>query len=191
MDKKIVVLAFVVLSIVIAFFAPQPVAAWAGVNLIVRDSLTLQPWLYGGDVYLLNQTTGTTVATGRLDSNGQVVLTHGTCDSAVPDTCVVPAFGNVIEIVIDFQCQASGASLGLSPCGGPNGPPNTFGELTYTQNGLINVRITRNVETGTGPLAVNLSNIGGASGSVLPYAAVGLVMVLGVATMFVVRRRQA
>jgi hypothetical protein len=186
MDKKIVVLAFVVLSIVIAFFVPQPVAAYTGVNLYVRDSLTLQPWQFGGDVYLLNQTTGEIVATGQLDSSGQAVLDHGAgplCNAV--GVCTAPSIGNVIEIVIDFECQVS-----ANPCGGPNGTPNTFGELTYSQNTLP-FRILRNVETGTGPLAVNLSNIGGASGSVLPYAAVGLVMVLGVATMFVVRRRQA
>lgn len=187
MKTKIVALLFAFCLIIAGLLTPQPAAAYSGVNLIVRDSITLQGWQFGGDVYLVNQTTGTTAGTAELDGNGEASITFGNgplCDDV--GGCVVPTAGQVIEIVIDFECQIS-----ANTCGGPNGTPQTFGELTFTQNGLP-FFISRDVRTGTGPLAVNLTGLGSASSSSpLPYVVAGLVMMMGVATIFVMRRRWA
>ncbi|MBK8985669.1 MAG: hypothetical protein IPM39_06250 [Chloroflexi bacterium] len=186
MKNKWIAVLFAICFIAAGLFVPQPAAAYTGANVIVRDSVTIQPWVWGGDVYLVNQTTGTIAGTGELNANGQVSIPHGTgtlCTGV--GGCVSPLPGQVIELIIDFECQLSG-----NCSGGPNGTPQTFGELTYTQNALP-LYISRDVRTGTGPLAVSLSGIGGGSSSPLPYAAAAAAVMLGAATIFVVRRRQA
>jgi hypothetical protein len=187
MFKKFLTLFAFASFLVAGMLVASPAAAWTGVTLHVRDSVTnpSEYWQHGGHAYLINQTTGDIVASAALPiGGGSLILNHGTtCEFAGP--CVAPSVGHVIEIVIDFECQAD-----PTDCPGTNtsGTPDTFGDLTYTQN-TTPLRITRNVTTGTGPLAVTLSGFDAAPGFNTTYAIAALFLVLGGASLFALRRQ--
>ena len=193
MYKKMFAMMLIALFAIFGLWNAQPVAAYTGIQLIVRDSVNNAPWQWRGDVYLVNQTTGDIAATGILGANGQATILHGSgslCDAV--GGCIAPLNGHVIEIIIDFTCQISLAEGLTQPgdCPSPNGIPNTFGESTYTQNN-VPVLITRNVQTGTGPSAVTLNSIGVATGSgIAIYLVVAVMMALMATAVLVARRNQ-
>ena len=197
MKQKVVPLFLgLFLALVASLFIVNSAAAWSGVTLHVRDSVNLQYWQHGGHVYLVNQD-GDIVGVGILPiPGGPVIINHHVgVDAPCPApfdalTCHAPVVNDEITLYVDFECQASGP-IPNSDCPGTNtsGTPDTYGDTAYTQNGL-GILLTRNIQTGTGPLAVSLSGISGSSISGLSVIVTGMVMTLGGATIFVARRRQ-
>lgn len=192
--KSLLGIALAIAFLAVGMWQAQSVAAWSGVNIVVRDSLNLEPWQWSGDVYLINQSTGDIAGVGVLEANGQVSILHGG-DTGHPDLncaavggCEQPLPGEIVEIIIDFECQVSGTL----ECPPANGTPDTFGELTYTQNSLA-LMLSRNIQTGTGPTSVALTSIGVSNvnnTALLLIIMVGLLFMMTATFIFIRRRSQ-
>ena len=176
MSKKFALLIAVVLCLAVV----SPALAYIGVGGQVLDSQTPQePWTWGGDVIVMNRSTGLPVALCSLDLAGNIVgapgdLTPATCDFAdflfgMPIPVPPPLLDEDIEIQIDFNCLLTGLCSG-GPAGTPaplsfmfKGAPLTSGYyMIPPDNG-----------TGTGPNAVQLSGMSSAS-------SLGIALVLAV-----------
>ena len=149
MKNKLFLLVAVILVAAMVF--PTPAYAWTGVTGQVIDSLNLDPWAYGGQVWVVNNTNGTILIAAELDINGAfnfAWLTDtlgplGVCGgSPCVDATAAPASTNSLELVI-------------IPYPGPNGTPGVISR-TFNQN-VIPARYNPGyLETGTGPTALEL-----------------------------------
>ena len=169
--KKTVAL---LISLILALSVITPVLAYSGVSGLVVDSLTSLGWKWGGDVLVINRSTtpDTLLAMCSLDPGGNIVAPGG-----VPaTTCLYGAsfFGPIpfapptigvdnIDVIIDFHCNLSGLCSG-----GTEGTPDPV-TVSYTEQDPLGISLADLglIPTGTGPNAVQLSGMGGASGLVV------------------------
>ncbi len=153
-----------------------------------------QPWTNGGEVWVVNNSTGDVEATGLLDASGNFSIVWGIAGlPGIPvDTDATPPQpGEQIEIIIDYTCSITGP---LPTCPPPLGVPATT-SFIFTQSIVPIMRSTGFIYTGTGPNAIELvdfqvtSQSGGSNW--LPFALLigSLVLVSGAVT--VIRKRKA
>jgi outer membrane protein assembly factor BamB len=185
MKKRLLIVLAITLFGVLA--VAIPVLAYDSVTGRVIDSATLQPWTHGGQVFVLNQTTGGIVSTCDLELTGVFTCTYGVDDVGVGGAPDDPATGNSIRIIIDYSCPVAGGN-----CVGPYNPsPPGNTEHTYTELAfLTGAADVGSLKTGTGPNVVTLTDAEAQSPAAwLPaLAAIALVGVGGVAALR--RRRQ-
>lgn len=176
MSKKL--FSFLVAAVMLfgGFLYASPAAAWNGVSGQAVDDEG-NGWTHGGDVYILNNTTGEIVGTGSLAGDGSFSVAYG--DDGITCGCVNggnPNAGNSMSVFIIYN-------------NGGNGTPGT-GQSDYNEAPIpVNFNIGA-VSTGTGPTAVTLSGIGAdaPASSALPYALA--VIVLAGASYAMLRRRE-
>ena len=154
MKNKLFILIAVMLVAAMVF--PVPAYAYTGVQGRVIDSKTKTAWQNGGDVWVINNSTGDIEATGSLDPvTGAFSINWGDDAlgfGAVNADATPPQTGENIEFVIDFGCAFS-LTLGCPPV---NGTPAMI-SFAFTQNGIpIQFNAGTNIETGTGPTALEL-----------------------------------
>jgi hypothetical protein len=156
MKNKLFILIAVMLVAAMVF--PVPAYAYTGVQGRVIDSKTKTAWQNGGDIWVINNSTGDIEATGKLDSAGAFsinwgddALNYGMVGTVNADS-TPPLTGENVEFVIDFGCAFS-----LTPgCPPVNGTPAMI-SFAFTQNGIpIRFNAGTNIETGTGPTALEL-----------------------------------
>jgi hypothetical protein len=155
------------IALVFCLGVVSPALAYSGVEGQVVDSVTGNGWSWGGDVYIINDITGYILATCFLSPTGYIVsnlpadpCTYGSA-ALFNFLWTAPSNGDDIDIVIDFSCALSG-----NCSGGPVGTPATL-NVAYTEDTTdsdpYNINDVLDPETGTGPNAVQLSGMGGAS----------------------------
>ena len=165
---KFKIIPSIVLVVLVAFVMVMPAFAWDGVEGTVIDSMTRQPWKHGGTVKVLDssyQSCGTTT----ISTGGSYSL---------PFACPAPLeAGSTYYMVVNFNA-------------GPNGKPASILQQ-FTQGTESGMRIA-NFETGTGPLAVTLSEVGtnNASNSMFQVTLLMLTMLSGVSLMTLKRHQQ-
>jgi outer membrane protein assembly factor BamB len=186
MRKKLLLILAIVLFGVLA--VAIPVFAYNAVTGRVIDSATLQPWTHGGQVFILNESTGAMISTCDLQLTGVFTCTYGDDDVGIGTGVVSPTTGNTVRIIIDYSCPVPGGN-----CTGPYNPsPPGNTEHTYTELAFLEGPAdVGSLKTGTGPNVVTLTDANAESPNVwLPamLAAVALVGVGG-ATLLLRRRR--
>lgn len=163
MKKTFALLIALILSLSIV----APALAYTGVTGDVIDSKTSQPWAHGGDVYLRDVTSNTIIATCTIDPAGHIVGVGG-----YPAPCLyganviyapsanLPPAGGEVKVIIDFSCAIS------SNCsGGPAGTPAPIITFYFEDDPVSSVpKALPPISTGTGPNAVQLAGMSGASG---------------------------
>jgi hypothetical protein len=178
MKKRYLLTLFVV--VLVALASVTPALAYNGIKGTVIDSKNKEPWVHGGDVHLVNAS-GTTVATCKLNSVGEIVdgtPGNGETECNYGDNYLEvasfdgTAVGNDMTLIIDFECVLSPETC-EPPAGYPESPNLTFDDYAGLPETLYNFSW---IETGTGPNAVSLAGLSGTSGlalmGVLPLAAV-------------------
>ncbi|HSH03800.1 MAG TPA: hypothetical protein VLL52_14895, partial [Anaerolineae bacterium] len=175
--------------------------AFGGVQGTLIDSIELDPWTFGAEVFVINLSTGQLVANDfivpGMASNGVFSLTYGEDslgECANYGGCVAPNNFQTIRVIINFTCDLSETN-GSRPtfdssddvnCPINNGARNMVAlpapiELDYTElNGGI--KQLSFVQTSTDPLAVVLRDASANDLSSQP-ADSGLVMVLLMAVL--------
>lgn len=169
--KKFAVLLVLLLALVMV----MPTYAYSGVSGSVYDNYG-EPWQHGFTVYLIGTVSGS--ANQQLHPAGGYVISAGTSTFNVAfDT--IPDDGTDVTVVIVFND------------GGEGTPRVQQYRNEFTQFSFITDAYSLgNIDTGTGPLAVNLDSFGGGATNSLPIVAgLGLVMLAGV-SIFALRRRQ-
>lgn len=171
MKKKLALLFTLVLLLVMV----APSFAWNGVSGTLIDSVDKDPWLFGGDVWIVNNTNGNILGTGTLAANGTFNIAFGTDGLVCGCVTNVSANGDALEVII-------------IPNPGPNGAPGVASK-TFTQNPIPARYATGYLETGTGPTAISLQGFGGTSN--LPLVAGLMVVLMAGVTFVAIRRRNA
>jgi hypothetical protein len=175
----------VVATLMVSLLAFGVVYAYTGVNGTAIDSSTLQPWAYGGDVWIVNQSNGNILATCVLNTTTGAIQdgSSGTCDygddalaSGIVNT--TRANGNIIEVVVIFNQ-------------GPNGQP-ADASVTFTESAIPTRRNLGYIKSGTGPTAVVLSDLSAESSSMgwLPVVLIVAVVVAAGGLWVVARKRR-
>jgi hypothetical protein len=154
MKSKLITAFFLFLAL--ALLMPSSAFAYAGVTGSVLDSKTSQPWVYGGDVWVLNVANGDIVATGALSASGTFSIAYGDDDLGVGSLGSAPVSGNQVKIIIDFTCSQSVDCGGLGPA--PNGNPGNS-EFNYTEAPIPGYLHAGYIKTGTGPTAIKLESL--------------------------------
>jgi hypothetical protein len=184
------------LAVIASLAVATPALAYTGISGTVIDSKTLQPWTHGGDVWIVNNTTGSIVATCAVDSSGHITdggagNNNGVCeygeDYLGVGSLVTPAAGNQLEVVIDFSCTTSGACSG-----GSQGTPG-FSSNPYTESPIPLLRNLGYIKTGTGPNAIVLADVTAQSSNLWLAVALAAVALMGAggAVLLLRRRRTA
>ena len=172
MKKATVFLAVVILLALMI----MPTFAYSPVTGSVIDSITSQPWQYGGEIYISGSVSNLLAGPVPLPVNGNF---------SIPITAIP---GETITVVIDFTCAATPANCIDPP--GDYPPPGTNTVCSFTELAIPIPFGCGFIETGTGPTAVSLQDFG-TSTSNLPLLGIGFVVVaLAGITFVTIRRRQ-
>ena len=157
MKSKLLILTILVLIAMMA--APTPAYAYPSVTGNVIDSKISDPWAWGGEVWV-QDSSGNICGTGTLDSNGtfSIVLDGSQDDLAWGTTvdCTQASYsGQILEVIIDFDCFMDSTNCTDDGLGNPVDRPGT-NSITFTQSGLPFPWNIRDIETDTGPNAIEL-----------------------------------
>ncbi len=185
--------AALLIALILSLGLVAPALAYDGVTGTVIDSKTSSPWQYGGDVLIVDRDTNMIVATCMVELlTGKIIGAPGpnSCDYGSnvlfePSGSDPNPFGTPpvpMEVIIDFSCAISG-----SCSGGPLGTPAPI-ILHYDEAAPLSSLLypLGNVPTGTGPLAVQLSGMSGASS-----LAVALVLAVVAGGSMLVKKAQS
>jgi hypothetical protein len=186
------------LAVVVSLAVAAPALAYSGVSGIVINSLDLQPWTYGGEVWIVNNTTGDIEATCRLNTTTGAIEdgSGGSCDYgdstltgvSVNADATAPASGDQMEVVIDFGCSVDGAAT--CPSGSPPSGTPGFSSTPYTESAIPFVRNLGYIKTGTGPNAIVLADVTTQSSNVWLPAALAVVALIGAGGVVLLLRRR-
>lgn len=186
MKSKVLSALLAVIMVSVMFVSPA--FAYATVQGSVIDSLNLDPWSYGGEVWVYNPSTGDVCGTGVLSASGTFTIAlNGSQDDLGYGglvNCRVGMNGQALEILIDFTCGMS-----VATCSAPYGSPATA-TRQFTQNGLPIAYNAGYIETGTGPTAIQLQGFGGGNTMTVTVAAGATALLLAGVTFMALRRRK-
>ena len=140
----------------------EPAEAWTGIVGEAIDSVDKDPWVWGGDVYVVNESTGDVVATTTLDGNGAFSVAYG--DDGLGCSCVgaAPVDGDRVTVYILFNS-------------GGGGTPGT-GSISFTEAPIAEVYNVGYIQTGTGPTAITLQAVTTAPATTAPFVLAGIVL---------------
>jgi hypothetical protein len=131
--------------IVVTLILPGTAHAWNGVSGQVVDGASSDPWIHGGQVWVINMTNGNNLATGNLNGDGTFAINFG--DDGVGCGCInnVSLPGHSLQVVV-------------IPNAGPSGAPGAIFE-DFQQNSIPIPYPTGYLYTDTGPTAVELADL--------------------------------
>lgn len=175
MKRKFLVMLATVFALALT---AQATFAWTGVTGQAFDDQG-QGWTHGGDVYILNNATGDIEGTGTLAGDGSFSITYGTdgltCGCVNLDA-TAPTAGSSMSVFIIYN-------------NGGLGTPGT-GQANYSE-APIPTAFNLQVNTGTGPTAINLQSVSTNAGVAMPLAVGVALLLLAGASIVILRRRSA